>query len=196
MVEDIEDACEVYKNHMGGELQDGQSKASDLLREQIEKMGLLAAAAEEERDSERRERTAMQGKLQALQEETKKATNAADHCSRQVTGLAASVDEFAESTTSELALTKQAGSEADAKMRRVVGGGIGGSGDARTDRNADMLRAVSAAVRTGLRVQEEGRRKHGRWSCERRWRRWRRQRIGPGGGSGGWCEAGRGGCAR
>mgnify|MGYP006936349475 CR=1 FL=1 len=108
IVEDIEDACEVYKNHMGGELQDGQSKASDLLREQIEKMGLLAAAAEEEREGERRERAAMQGELHALQEETRKATNAAGHVSQQMTGLAAVVDEFAGATTAELALTKQA----------------------------------------------------------------------------------------
>ena len=108
IVEDIEDACEVYKNHMGGELQDGQSKASDLLREQIEKMGLLAAAAEEEREGERRERAALQNKLHALQEETRKATSAAGHVSQQMTGLAAVVDEFAGATTAELALTKQA----------------------------------------------------------------------------------------
>ena len=37
VVDDVEDAISVYKNHMGGKTFDGASKASDILNEQIAK---------------------------------------------------------------------------------------------------------------------------------------------------------------
>ena len=60
------------------------------------------------------------------------------------------------------------GSAADGRMRRAVGGCVKGSGDKHMDGNQLMLQAVAAAVKSGLRVQEEGKRATEVWERELR----------------------------
>ena len=96
MVDDVEDAIAVYKNHMGGETFDGASKASDILNEQIAKMQELNAKAETERAVAKEKMAHMSAEVSKLRATAEQATAAATTAAATAAATKSSVQGLAE----------------------------------------------------------------------------------------------------